>query len=77
MAAAVSQVGGVGVEVLAAGAAVVLRTEQDDVARPVGEGMTQVVEGTADEPIAVGGVPASRAGAAAIVAAADADLGLG
>ncbi len=54
MAAGVGQVGGVGVEVLAAAAAVVLRTEQDDVAGPPGEGIAQVVEGAADEPIAGG-----------------------
>jgi hypothetical protein len=77
MAAGVGQVGGVGVEVLAAAAAVVLGTEQDEVARPPGEGVTQVVEGAACDPIAVGAVAAPRAGAAAVVAAADADLGLG
>src|SRR5262249_32936515 len=47
MAAGVGQVGGIGVEVLAAGAAIVLRAEQDDVAGPAGEGITQVVEGAA------------------------------
>src|SRR5215813_11383370 len=62
MAAGVGQVGGVGVEVLAAAAAVVLRAEQDDVARPAGEGVTQVVEGAADDPIAGGAVTAPRAG---------------
>jgi hypothetical protein len=77
MAAGGGQVGGVGVEVLAAGAAIVLRAEQDDVAGPLGEGVAQVVEGAADEPIAVGAVPAMRARAPAVVAAADADVGLG
>src|SRR5262249_49226686 len=77
MAAGVGQVGGVGVEVLAAAAAVVLRAEQDDVARPAGEGVTQVVEGAADDPIAGGAVTAPRAGPPPVVAAADADLGLG
>src|SRR5262245_4941122 len=77
MAAGVGQVGGVGVEVLAAGAAVVLRTEQDDVARPPSEGVTQIVKGAADDPVAVGAVTAPRAGAPAVVAAADADLDLG
>jgi hypothetical protein len=43
MAAGVGQVGGVGEEVLAAKAAVVLRDEQDEVAGPPGEGITQVV----------------------------------
>jgi hypothetical protein len=77
MAAGVGQLGGVGVEVLAAAAAVVLRAEQDDVAGPAGEGITQVVESAANDPIAVGAVTAPRAGAAAVVAAADTDLGLG
>jgi hypothetical protein len=77
VAAGVGQIGGVGVEVLAAGAAVVLRAEQDDVARPAGVGVAQVVEGAAGDPIAIGAVTAPRAGAAAVVAAADADLGLG
>src|SRR4051812_743642 len=77
MAAGVGQVGGVGVEVLAAAAAVVLRAEQDDVAGPAGEGIAQVVEGAAGDPVAVGAMAAPRAGAAAVIAAADADLGLG
>jgi hypothetical protein len=77
MAAGVGQVGGVGEEVLAAAAAVVLRAEQDDVARPAGEGVAQVVEPAADDPIAVGAVTAPRARAAAVVVATDADLGLG
>ncbi len=77
MAAGVGQVGGVGVEVLAAVSAVVLRTEQDDVAGPPGEGIAQVVKGAADEPIAGGLATAMRAGPAAVVAARDADLGLG
>jgi hypothetical protein len=77
MAAGGGQVGGVGVEVLATGSAVVLRAEKDDVAGPLGEGVAQVVEGAADEPIAGGAVPAMRARAPAVVAAADADVGLG
>jgi hypothetical protein len=77
MAAGVGQVGGVGVEVLVAGAAIVLRAEQDDIAGPAGVGVAQVVEGAAGDPIPVGAVPAPRAGAAARVAAPDADLGLG
>jgi hypothetical protein len=77
MAAGGGQVGGVGVEVLAAAAAVVLRGEQDDVAGPPGEGVAQVVEGAANEPIAGGAVSAMRAGAPPVVAAADAEIGLG
>src|SRR5262249_9439013 len=51
--------------------------EQDDVAGPPGEGVTQVMERAASDPIA-GGTPATmRAGAPPVVAAADADLGLG
>ncbi len=77
MAAGVGQVGGVGVEVLAATPAVVLGTEQDDVAGPPGEGIAQVVKGATDEPIAGGLATAVRAGPAAVVAALDANLGLG
>lgn len=75
MAAGVGQVGGVGVEVLAAAAAVVLRVEQDDVARPAGERVAQVVEGAVGDPIAVGAMTTPRARAPPV--AADADLGFG
>jgi hypothetical protein len=54
-----------------------LRAEQDDVAGPAGEGVAQVVEGATGDPIAIGAVTAPRAGAPPVVAAADADLGLG
>ena len=77
MTAGVGQVGGVGVEVLAAAAAVVLRTKQDDVAGPPGKGIAQVVEGAAGDPVAVGAVTTPRAGAPPVVAAPDADLGPG
>ena len=77
MAAGIGQVGGVGVEVLAARAAVVLGTEQDDVAGSPGEGIAQVMKGATDEPIAGGLAAAMRAGPAAVVAALEADLGLG
>ena len=77
VAAGVGEVGHVGVEVLAAAAAVVRRAEQDDVAGPTGEGVPQIVEGAAGDPIAVGAVAAPRAGAPPVVAATDADLGLG
>lgn len=77
MAAAVSEFGGVGVEVLAAGATVVLRAEQNDVARPAGEGVAKVVESAADDAITVGAVAAPRAGSPPIVAATDARPGFG
>jgi hypothetical protein len=77
MAAGGGQVGGVGVEVLSAAATVVLRAEQDEVAGPPGEGVAQVVKGAADEPIAGSGVSAMRAGAPPVVAATDAEIGLG
>jgi hypothetical protein len=77
MAAGVGQVGGVGVEVPVAMAAIVLRAEEDDVAGPPGEGVAQIMKGAADEPIAGGAASAMRAGPAPVVAALDADLGLG
>jgi hypothetical protein len=76
MAAGVGQVGRVDVELLAAAAAA-LRAEQEDVAGPAGEGIAQVVEGAAGDPVAVGAMTAPRSGAPAVIAAADADLGLG
>jgi hypothetical protein len=77
VAAAVGQVGHVGVEVLAALRAVVPGMDHDEVAGPVGAGVAEVMEGAAAEAIAVGAVTAARAGAAAVVAAAGADDGLG
>jgi hypothetical protein len=77
MAAGGGEVRTVGVEVLVAGAAVVLRAEQDNVTRPAGVGVAQVVQGAACDAIAIGALTAPRAGAAAVVAAANADLGLG
>src|SRR5262249_53410731 len=52
---------------------VVLRGEQDDVARPAGEGVAEIMETTVDDPIAVGAVAAPPT----VVADTDADLGLG
>src|SRR5512135_641301 len=75
--AGVGQVGHVGVEVPAALGAAVPRVEHDDVAGPAGEGIAEVVEGAAAQPIAVGAGAAAWAGPAAVVAAADADVGLG
>src|SRR5215472_4742105 len=77
MAAGVSPVGHIGVEVLAAAGAVVLGIEHHDIARPPGEGVSQVVEGAATPPIAEGAVAAVRAGAPPVDPAPDADLGLG
>src|SRR5579884_90941 len=61
MAAAIGQVGHVGVEVLPAAGAVVPGVEDDDVAGPAGEGVAEVVEGAAAPTIAVGAVAAPRA----------------
>ena len=77
VAAGVSQVGHVGVEVPAALRAEVPGVKHDEVAGPSGEGVSEVVEGAAAPTIAVGTVPAARTGPAAIVAAAEADVGPG
>jgi hypothetical protein len=77
VAAGVSQVGHVGVEVLAALGAIMLGVDQDDVARSSGEGVAQVVEGAACQAVAVGAVSATRAGPLAVIAALAGDLGLG
>jgi hypothetical protein len=77
MAAGVGQIGHVGVEVLAAPGAGVLGEEHNEVAGPPGKRVSQVVEGASREPIAVGAMAAVRAGAPAVVSAADDDLGLG
>jgi hypothetical protein len=77
VAAGVGEVGHVGVEVLAAAGAVMLGIDQDDIAGSSGEGIAQVVEGAACQAVAVGAVPAARAGPLAIIAALAGDLGLG
>src|SRR4051812_26617182 len=77
VAAGVGQVGHVGVEVPAAAGAIVLGVEHDGVAWPPGEGITQVVERASALAIAVGALATARAGAAAVIAALAADLGLG
>src|SRR5512135_788090 len=77
VAAGVGQGGHVGVEVLAALRAEVPGVEHDEVAGPTGEGIAEVVEGAAAPTIAVGAVAAPWAGPAAIVAAAEADVGFG
>jgi hypothetical protein len=77
VAAGVSQVGHVGVEVPAALRAEVLGVQHDGVAGPTGERVAEVVEGAAGGPVTVGAVAAPRAGPAAVVAAAEADVRLG
>ena len=77
MAAGGGQVATVGVEVLAAGGAVVLGVGQDDVARPPGGEVAEVVERALEDAVAVGAVVAARAGPPPKVAAALAGLGLG
>src|SRR5689334_7322856 len=77
VAAGGGQVGGVGVEVLAALRAEVLGVGQDEVAGPPGDQIAEVVEGALEEPVAVGAVAAPRAGASPEVAAALAESRLG
>ncbi len=77
VAAGVGQVGHVGVEVLAAAGAVMLGIDQDDVAGSPGEGVAQVVEGTAGQAVAVGAVAAPRARSPTVIAAPAGDLGPG
>jgi hypothetical protein len=77
VAAGCGPVGAGGVEVLAALRAEVLGVGQNEVAGPPGDEVTEVVEGSLEDPVAVGAVVATRAGSTAIVAAAVAELGLG
>ena len=77
VAAGVGQVGHVGVEVLAALRAEVPGVEHNEVAGSAGEGVAEVVEGTAAPTITVGTGPAPRTRPAAVVAAAAADVGPG
>ena len=77
VAAGVGEIGHVGIEVLAAARAVMLRVDQDDVARSSGEGVAQVMEGAAGEAVAVGAMAAAWAGSPAVIAALAGDLGLG
>jgi hypothetical protein len=55
----------------------VLRVGQDDVARPPGGEVAEVVECASEDAVAVGAVAAARAGPPAVIAAAPAGLGLG
>src|SRR3954447_14069198 len=71
------EVGGVGVEVLAAPGTEVLRVRQPDVMGPAREEVAEVVEGARELAIAVGAVPAAGTGPSLEVAAASEDLGLG
>jgi hypothetical protein len=77
VAAWVGQVGHVGVEVLAATGAIVLRVDQDQVAGSSGKGISQVVEGATSQSIAVGALSTAGTGSPPIISALDADLGLG
>src|SRR5262249_19204190 len=70
------QVGGVGVEVLAADRAVVLGIAEDDVARTSGEEIAQVVESASEDLVAVGAMATAGTGPTPIVTAATANLGL-
>jgi hypothetical protein len=77
MATGIGQVGTVGVEVLTAHGAVVLRVGQDDLAGPPGREIAEVVEGASEDAVAVSTVATMRARSPPVVAAARADLGLG
>ena len=77
MAAAVSQVGHVGVEVLAAAGAIVLGVGHDEIAGPAGAKVAEVVEGATCRPVAVGTVAAPRARPAAVIATPAGEDGLG
>ena len=77
MAAGCGQVGGVGIEVLAALRAVVLRVGQDEIARPAGDEVAEVVECASEDPIAVGTMATTRARTSPEVAAPMTDLRLG
>jgi hypothetical protein len=74
MAAGCGQVGGVGVEGLAALGAVVLRVSQDEIARPAGAEVAEVVECASEDPIAVSTMATTRARTSPEVAAALTDL---
>jgi hypothetical protein len=71
------EVGGVGVEVLAAPGTEVLRVRQSDVVGPAREEIAEVVECALELAIAVGVVPTAGTGPSLEVAAASEDLGLG
>jgi hypothetical protein len=75
--ARIGEIRHVGVEILAAAGAIVLRVEDGDVGGPSGEGIAEVVKGASCPGVAVGTVPAPGTGSSAIIAAPDADLGLG
>jgi hypothetical protein len=72
-----SKVGHVGIEILAAAEAIVLRVKHDQVAWPLGERVAEVVENAARQTIAIGTMAATRAETPAVVAAPEADVGLG
>jgi hypothetical protein len=72
-----SQVGHVGIEILAAAEAIVLRVKHDQVAWPLGERVAEVVESAARQTIAIGTMAATGAETPAVVAAPEADVWLG
>src|SRR4051812_11400885 len=71
------EVGGIGVEVLAALGTEVLRVRQSDVVGPAREEIPEVVEDALELAIAVGVVSTAGAGPSLEIAAASEDLGLG
>jgi hypothetical protein len=77
VAAGRGQIGHVGVEVLAAAGAVVLRVAEAEVTRPPGDEVPQIMEGPLGLAVAIGAVAAVRARSPLVIAAAVEDLGLG
>src|SRR3954453_205874 len=71
------EVGGIGVEVLAALGTEVLGVRQSDVVGPAREEIAEVVEGALELAIAVGVVPTAGTGPSLEIAAAPEDLGHG
>jgi hypothetical protein len=71
------QIGRVGVEIMAAAGAVMLRIGKVDLVGSPGHQVTQVVQETFDAPQAVGSSAATGARAALVVSAAYDDFGLG
>jgi D-arabinose 1-dehydrogenase-like Zn-dependent alcohol dehydrogenase len=77
VAAGIGQVGHVGVEILAAFGAEMLRVDQEDVTGSAGEGIAQVMESAASDVVAVGAMTAVWTGTPAVIAVLAGDLGLG
>src|SRR5262249_8849097 len=70
------QAGGIRVEVLATGRAIVLRVGQDEVARTTADGVAQIVKGASKDLVPVGTMATTGTRSPPEVAAASADLGL-